>query len=445
MRGLEPLYTAEEMRRAEEGHDVDAMMERAARAVADAVLRRRPDATSVAVVCGRGSNGGDGRIAARMLEAAGRSVAVVEAEAGARVPAADVVVDALFGTGFGGEPRPEAAALIAQMTGDVVAVDVPSGVDASTGEVRGAAVRAAATVTMHGPKVGLHVSPGRAHAGEVEVAEIGIEHVETAHGLVTPGILEAVPARRATDNKYSAGAVLVVGGAPGMTGAVRLAATAALRADAGYVAVAVPPESLVAVETTLLEPVKATWDRVGEVASRVGAVAVGPGLGRSDAARELVREVLALDLPVVVDADALALLEPTERSAPTVLTPHEGELAGMLGEDSAWVRAHRLAAVRQACEWYPATVLLKGADTIVDGTWIHSVDAPQLATAGTGDVLTGVIASFLAKGLSGPVAAAAGAAAHAQAALLGPERGLVASDLVEALPDVLAGMGSTYL
>jgi NAD(P)H-hydrate repair Nnr-like enzyme with NAD(P)H-hydrate dehydratase domain len=119
-------------------------------------------------------------------------------------------------------------------------------------------------------------------------------------------------------------------------------------------------------------------------------------------------------------------------------------LAGMLGEDASWGRAHRLAAVGQACEWYSATVLLKGADTLVDGTWIHSIDAPQLATAGTGDVLTGVIASFLAKGLSGPVAAAAGAAAHAQAALLGPERGLVASDLVERLPDVLSGMGSTY-
>lgn len=444
MSWIEPLYTAEEMRRAEEGHDVEAMMERAARAVADAVLRRRPDATSVAVVCGQGSNGGDGRIAARMLEAAGRTVSVVEAVAGAEVPPAGVVVDALFGTGFSGEPRPDAAALIAQMTGDVVAVDVPSGVDASTGEVRGAAVRASATVTMHGPKVGLHVSPGRAHAGEVEVADIGVEHVETAHGLVTPRILEAVPPRRTTDNKYTAGAVLLVGGAPGTTGAVRLAATAALRADAGYVAVAVPPESLAVVETTLLEPVKATWDRVEELAPRFGAVAIGPGLGRSDAARALVHEVLALDLPVVVDADALALLEPTERRAPTVLTPHEGELAAMLGEDADWVRAHRLEAVRQARAWYPATVLLKGADTIIDGTWVQSIDAPQLATAGTGDVLTGVIAAFLAKGLPGPIAAAAGAVAQAQAALLGPERGLVASDLVDALPDVLAGMGATY-
>ena len=168
---------------------------------------------------------------------------------------------------------------------------------------------------MHAPKVSLHVAPGRWHAGEIEVADIGIEHVETAHGLVTPRILEAVPARRPTDNKYSAGAVLVVGGAPGMTGAVRLAAMAALRADAGYAAVAVPPASLAAVEATLLEPVKVSWDWVGEVAERAGAVAVGPGLGRGDDARALVREVLALDLPVVVDADALALLEPTGRQA----------------------------------------------------------------------------------------------------------------------------------
>ena len=307
----------------------------------------------------------------------------------------------------------------------------------------GAAVRATLTVTMHAPKVGLYVAPGSSYAGEIEVAEIGIEHVETTHRLVTPQILRSVPARKASDNKYSAGAVLVVGGAQGMTGAVRLAAAAALRADAGYVAVAVPPDSLAAVEATLLEAVKATWDRVGELAERVGAVAVGPGLGRTDEARALVREVLALDLPVVVDADALALLEPTERRAPTVLTPHEGELARMLGAETDWVRAHRLEAVRQARERYGGTVLLKGADTIVDGTWIHSIEAPQLATAGTGDVLTGVIAAFLAKGLSGPEAAAAAAAAHGQAALLGPERGLIASDLVEALPDVLCLMGDS--
>src|SRR5438552_8906287 len=178
---LEPLYTAEEMRAAEAGHDVDAMMERAGRAVAEAILERYPDARRIACVCGGGANGGDGRIAARVLREAGRD-AVEEF-----VDGADLVVDALFGTGFSGEPRPEAAALIERMKGaevPVVSVDVPSGVDASTGEVAAGAVHAALTVTMHAPKVGLVVAPGRFHAGEILAADIGLERGETQHRLV---------------------------------------------------------------------------------------------------------------------------------------------------------------------------------------------------------------------------------------------------------------------
>src|SRR5919201_3539038 len=233
-----PLYTADEMRAAEAGHDIEAMMERAGRGVAEVVLRRFPQARRIACVCGRGANGGDGRIAARILREAGRD-AVEELDGGP----VDVVVDALFGTGFHGEPRPDAASLIERMNGagaPVVAVDVPSGVDASTGEVAGAAVRAELTVTMHAPKVGLVVAPGRFHAGEVVAADIGIDHGETRHRLVTEEILARVPRRREGANKYTAGAVLVVGGAPGLTGAACLAAEAAFRADAGYVAVAVP-------------------------------------------------------------------------------------------------------------------------------------------------------------------------------------------------------------
>ncbi|HEX9093559.1 MAG TPA: NAD(P)H-hydrate epimerase, partial [Coriobacteriia bacterium] len=169
---FEPLHTADEMRAAEQGHDVEALMERAGRAVADAVLRRYPDARRVAAVCGKGANGGDGRIALRVLAESGRQTS----EQLDGQP--DLVIDALFGTGFQGEPRPDAAALIERINGagvPVVAVDIPSGVDASTGEVPGAAVRAAVTVTMHGRKVGLVVAPGRFHAGEVEVADIGLE------------------------------------------------------------------------------------------------------------------------------------------------------------------------------------------------------------------------------------------------------------------------------
>ena len=195
---FEPLYTAEEMRAAEQGHDVDAMMERAGRAVADAVLRRYPDARRIAAVCGKGANGGDGRIALRLLAEAGRET--TESLGGEH----DVVIDALFGTGFHGEPRAEAAELIAAINDSpapVVAVDVPSGVDASTGEVAAAAVRADLTVTMHGRKVGLAVAPGRLDAGEVEVADIGLEHTDTRVRRVTEDILQLVPRRSERDTK----------------------------------------------------------------------------------------------------------------------------------------------------------------------------------------------------------------------------------------------------
>lgn len=434
---LEPLYTAEEMRAAEAGHDVDELMERAGRAVAECVLERFPDVRTFALYAGGGANGGDGRIAARILKEHGWTQ--VEENPG-------LVIDALFGTGFRGPPREEAAALIERVNGSsapVVAVDIPSGVDASTGEVPGAAVEAALTVTFHGRKVGLAVGPGRYYAGEVVVADIGLAMGKTAHARVTREILRLVPAKTARDSKYSAGAVLVVGGAPGLTGAASLAAESAFRADAGYVLVAVPAESLPVIETKLLEPVKGTWDELERLVEKADAVALGPGLGRTDEARVLVRRLLGeLDVPVVLDADALFGLEPFERTAPTVLTPHSGELARLLGEESKWVDAHRLAALHRAVERFRSTVLLKGADTLVaspgEQVLVCDLGTPALATAGTGDVLTGVVAAFLAKGLEPRLAAAAAAAAEGVAAeLLEPQRGAVASDLLELLPAAL--------
>jgi NAD(P)H-hydrate epimerase len=435
-----PLYTADEMRAAEEGHDVEAMMERAGRAVADAVLRRYPDARRIAAVCGKGANGGDGRIALRVLAEAGR-------ETSEELDGADVVIDALFGTGFHGAPRDDAARLIDDMlwTGTpIVAVDLPSGVDASTGEIAGAAVVADVTVTMHAPKVGLAVAPGHFYAGDVEVADIGIAPGQTRHRLVTQEILELVPRRHLTDTKYSAGAVLAVGGSPGMTGAICLTAKAAFRADAGYVAVATHEESLPVVEAQVLEAVKVPRDRVDEFAERASALAIGPGLGRGDEERALVRRLLAeLELPAVVDADALFELEPGDWPAPRVLTPHSGELARLLGEDSKWVDEHRLEALRRAVDRYRCVVLLKGSDTLVgapdEGVLVSTAGRASLATAGTGDVLTGIIAAFLAKGMDARVAAAAGAFAHGRAAELAPhEVGLVASDVVAALPSALS-------
>jgi NAD(P)H-hydrate epimerase len=434
---LDPLYTAEEMKAAEAGHDVPTLMERAGRAVAEEALRRYPGARSFAAVCGGGANGGDGRIALEVLRSAGKEVR--EGTDG------DVLIDALFGTGFRGEPRPDASALIDAVNASgrpVVAVDLPSGVNADTGEVAGGAVRADVAVTMHGRKVGLEVAPGRFHSREVVVADIGLEPRDTEHRLVGREVLSLVPRKGERDNKYSAGAVLVVGGAPGTTGAVALAATAAFRADAGYVTVCVPAESLPVVEGRLVEAVKRPLDEVFDAVPRHGALALGPGLGRDPARLDLVRQLLTeTDLPAVVDADALFGLEPFARQAPTVLTPHAGELARLLDRDSAWVDAHRLEAACTTADRFGCLCLLKGADTIVaapgEGVLVSRLEHPSLATAGTGDVLTGVIAAFLAKGVEPRLAAAAGAIACDVAAGFGPDRGLVASDVVSLLPRAL--------
>ncbi len=451
--GYEPLCTAAEMRAAEEAYPgypetIPELMERAGAAVAYEAMRAFPHAHRFAVVCGGGSNGGDGRVAARVLRDAGREA--VETDV---VEGAEVVVDALFGTGFRGTPRAEAAALIERINAcgsPVVSIDVPSGVDASTGEVAGPAVEATLTVTFHAAKVGLHVAPGRFHAGEVVVADIGLAPIRTAARRATPALLAQIPRRSARDSKFSAGSVLVVGGAPGTTGAPVLSAMAALRADAGYVTLAVPRECLAAAEVLALEPVKRgfDWDdapgQILEWAQRAHAVALGPGLGRSDEARALVAVLLErLELPVVVDADALYGLEPFARAQPTVLTPHAGELARLLGCETTWVDAHRLQATRTCMERLDAIVLLKGAGSIVQGRagapCVCDTGPPSLATAGTGDVLTGVVAAFLAKGLDPITAVTAAATAHGLAAAVAPQQaGLVAGDVIARLPGVLS-------
>jgi NAD(P)H-hydrate epimerase len=449
MAELDPLYTAEEMRAAEAGHNVDELMERAGRSVAEFVLDEYGTDESITVVCGPGNNGGDGRVSAEVLREADCDVRVVEArpdDEAKDLGSPGLIVDALFGTGFSGEPRPPAARLIEQVnaTGvDVVAIDVPSGVDASTGEVAGVAIDAAWTVCFHREKVGLRVAPGTFFAGEIELVDIRLDDDrETAHALATSALLERVPLRAPRDTKYTAGSVLIVGGSPGLTGAACLAARAAFRADAGYVTVAAPRDSLPVLEQQLLEAVKRPLEDVWDAVGRSRALAVGPGLGRSPEAKALVRRLLEeTDLPAVVDADALHELEPFTRTGPTVLTPHSGELARLLGEESGWVDAHRLEAARRAVEQFRCVVLLKGDGTIVAAPEARTIVCPgfpSLATAGTGDVLTGIVAAFLAKGIDAQTAAAAAAVAHTEAAAEAPQRaGLVASDVVEMVPYVL--------
>ncbi len=484
----EPLYAADEMRTAEatyRGATLE-LMERAGEGVADAVLRRYPAARRISVWCGGGNNGGDGLVVARLLHQAGRDVEVrLLADEGrlrgdaaenlrrarelglvftAAPGPADVVVDALFGTGFSGAPRDAAAEAIGSINGveaPVVAVDVPSGVDASTGRVAGAAVRADATVTFHGRKVGLVVAPGRFLAGDVEVVGIGLDDgTATRLSRATERILGLVPTRTARDNKFSAGTVLVVGGSSGLSGAPCLAAEAAMRSGAGYVFAAHPAALSLVIELRLLEAVKrplpddgtghlgpAAVDEIVALAGRAGAVALGPGLGRSEGTRELVRTLLErIEKPVVLDADGLWAVAGHHdwvfsRHVPTVLTPHAGELARLLGRDSAWVDARRLDAAQTGADETGAVLLLKGADTIVaapsKGAIVADLGNPGLATAGSGDVLTGAVAAFLAKGMEPQLAAAAAAAAHGVAAGIAAARvgyaGMVASDVIPAL------------
>jgi NAD(P)H-hydrate epimerase len=458
---LEALLTADETRRAEEAHagPLDELMERAGSAVAEVVLRQFPG--TVTVVCGGGSNGGDGKVCARVLREAGRDVTVVEGVGDLGSP--DVVVDALLGIGLKDAPREDAARMIELMNAcgrPVVSIDVPSGVNATTGEVPATAVRATVTVTFGAAKVGLAVAPGRFHAGRVQIAPIGLRPREHEHALVPASALLEVPRKQTSSTKYSAGSVLVVGGSRGLTGAPMLAALAAFRADAGYVAIAAPESTLPVLEGALLEVVKRplpedssgrllprSADAILDAAGKADAVAIGPGLGRSDGTIELVRILLEqLDLPVVLDADALWELEPFARAAPTVLTPHTGELARLLGMDAHELDAHRLDAVRRAASRFGAVVLLKGADTLVasprEGVLVATYGTPALATAGTGDVLTGIVAAFLAKGMEPRLAAATAAVAHGVAAeLLDPQPGSVASDLLPALQRALAGHG----
>ena len=456
-----PLLTAEETRAAEQAHSgsLEELMVRAGTAVADAVDRQFPG--RVAVVCGGGNNGGDGRVCARVLTDRGREVTVVDGFGDLGEP--DVIVDALLGIGLRDAPHEDVARMIERInsTGKpVVSVDVPSGVNASTGEVPGAVVKATVTVTFGAAKVGLAVSPGHLHAGSVQVESIGLGPAGHEHSLVPASVLAEVPRKSSDSTKYRAGSVLIVGGSRGLTGAPMLAALAAFRADAGYVTVAAPESVLPVLEVGLLEAVKRPLvedssgrllpraaEAVLEAAERAGAVALGPGLGRSEGTRELVRILLErLQVPVVLDADGLWELEPFDRAGPTILTPHAGELAGLLGMDARELDAHRLEAVRRAASRFGSVVLLKGADTIIaaprQGVLVAAYGRPSLATAGTGDLLTGVIAAFLAKGLEPVRAAAAGAVAHGLASgLIEKQVGAVASDFLPGIQRSVAGEG----
>jgi NAD(P)H-hydrate epimerase len=471
------------------------LMERAAAGLAARVLELVPEGP-LAVVCGRGNNGGDGLAAARLLREQGRTVRVLllaepdayrgdalanlerlpdglaESFTATRLSGAAAIVDAVLGTGFSGEPREPALTAIDAMNAAseagtrVIACDVPSGVDASTGVAPGAAVQADATVTFNAAKPGLWISPGKGFAGELTVVDIGIPAdgapLSTGFGLIGADVLAEVPRRGSASNKFSSGAVLIYGGSHGLTGAPSLSALAASRAGAGYVTVAVPESIAPVLQIKLLEQMvfalpeqdgalaPGARDRLIERSQRVGSVVIGPGLGREPAMPALVRGLAEqIEKPLVIDADGLhALIGRDEslrnRTAGTVLTPHEGELARLLEIDSSAVSAERLRSARTVAERSGAIVVLKGDDTLVvapDGrVAISPGGAPALATAGTGDVLSGVVGAYLAKQMDPFTAACAAVEAHRRAGVLagldvGTE-GVVAGDVVALLPQV---------
>ena len=496
---LDPLYTAEEMRACDrwaiEEQDLPSLdlMEHASLGLARLTARLARPGLPIRVVIGPGNNGGDGLAAARMLREEGREVDVLTVAAldrlsgdaranldrlpgvapipfeAAALAGSGAIVDAMLGTGSSGEPRDQVATAIAainETNAPVVACDVPSGVDASSGEVVAAAVRADATATFHGSKIGIHVAPGAVHAGDVEVIPIAIPRGgpgPVVAGLISERVLDLFPRRQRYGTKFDSGVVAIAGGARGLSGAPAMAALAAARAGAGYVQVAVPASVAPALELRLLEQMtRALPDTDGthspdgvagflDLAARAGAVVLGPGLDRSEPATAFARGVAAaVEVPLLIDADGLnahaGVLETLrERSATTVLTPHSAELGRLLGRETADVDAHRLACAREAAERSGAVVLLKGDDTVVAAPGgpvaISPGATPALATAGTGDVLSGLIGALLAKGLDAFDAAALGAVAHACAGRAAAARHgadhVIAGDVIDALPDGL--------
>ncbi|HXF57006.1 MAG TPA: NAD(P)H-hydrate dehydratase [Actinomycetota bacterium] len=500
---LTPAESADlDRRSAERGVTTLQLMERAGWEVARAVARlvAAPYGRRAVVLCGKGNNGGDGLVAARYLERAGMGVSVVLMvppddlrgaaahnfrrfhQAGGRwrvfspetlareLARADVAVDALFGTGFRGVPEDGAAAAIRALNASslpVVAVDIPSGVEGESGAVRGEAVQADVTVTFGALKPGVVFYPGAAYAGRVQVVDIGfppdlvrsdlwLVEREDAAALVEPRDPEA--------HKRSVGVVVVLAGSRTMTGAAALTARGAYRAGAGLVTLAVPSGILPVVQGAVAEATFLPLPETGEggaaeegaplLLERLGeadALAMGPGLSRDPSTQALVRRLVAdSPVPVVLDADGLNAFagrgaELADRASELLITPHAGEFGRLTGLSTAQVLEDRVGHARKAAAEFRCAVLLKGPRTLVaepGGTVrVNPTGGPFLASGGTGDVLTGAVAAFLARGLSAADAGVLAAYVHGQAGRMAAEelgeQGVTASDVAARLPAAL--------
>jgi ADP-dependent NAD(P)H-hydrate dehydratase / NAD(P)H-hydrate epimerase len=492
------LYTAQEMSRADSaaqelGIPGGVLMERAGVAMASIALERYSPGQAL-VICGGGNNGGDGFVIARELHRTGVDVAVLatkgeyegdpatnlealrnlqvrfitQEDLDAELEVASLLVDALLGTGFSGEVREKEARIIEKMNSaraPVLAVDVPSGVDGATGEVQGVAVLADVTVCAHAAKVGCVISPGREHAGEVLAVDIGIPpEADVDPSLIwtdAASLRGKIPRTAEPAHKYSAGALLVVAGSRGTTGAPLMVVHGAQRVGCGIVFLATSEGAAPAVDLALTEALvygvaedeqgymaSGALEEILELAGRASALVMGPGTGTGDEGRRLVEGILReVGLPVLLDADAITNLLGTvvlaRRAYPTVITPHAGELGRLLESGAKEVSARRLDSARKAAEQHRCCVLLKGSDTLVvegEKVAVNSTGNVVLATAGTGDLLSGVIGALLSRGMDTYEAARAGAWAHGRAAELWleetgwPAESFVATDLLDYLP-----------
>jgi hydroxyethylthiazole kinase-like uncharacterized protein yjeF len=488
---MQELLTNAEMAHADRlaiagGTPGSVLMENAGRAVADAVQAHHVAARRIVVVAGPGNNGGDGFVAARILAERGYAVRVLligdrarlkgdaasaadqwkgatESAGPAGLADTDLIIDALFGAGLDRVVEGPARTAIEAMNAaraPVIAVDLPSGINGTSGAVMGTAVRASRSVTFFRRKPGHVLLPGRLHCGEVEVADIGIpdsvlDQVRPQTLVNQPGLWgDAFPIPRVDGHKYSRGHAVVVSGGLSFTGAARLAARGALRAGAGLVTIASPPDALIVNAAASLAVMVRRIDGVQGLAAllsdkRLNAIVLGPGSGVGEPTREMVLAALGGNRAVVLDADALTSFaeDPAPlvagmagRSAATVVTPHEGEFARLFNSISEMPKGEsKLDRARAAARATQAVVLLKGPDTVVaapDGRAAIAENAPPwLATAGAGDVLAGFAAGLLAQGMPGFEAAAAGVWLHGEAGREGGP-GLIAEDIPEAVPTV---------
>ncbi|MBV9952631.1 MAG: NAD(P)H-hydrate dehydratase [Acidimicrobiia bacterium] len=446
-----PVVTPEEMAAIDRAapEPVEVLIGRAGAAVAHESISMLGGTYGrrVVVVAGKGNNGADGRAAAERLRRRGVRVVEVDAAAApANLPPADLVIDAAYGTGFRGEYHPPAP-----VPGTpVLAVDIPSGVDGLTGRAGGSPLRADRTVTFAALKPGLLLADGAELAGEVTVADIGLDVSSARTHVVEPAdVARWLPTRPRETHKWRA-AVWVIAGSPGMTGAAHLATRAAQRAGAGYVRLSTPGleddpgKPVEAVSVSL--PAEGWAGAVLDDLERFGGIAIGPGLGTgTETASEVRRLVHHAHVPIVVDGDGLTALGRiaadvvSSREDGTVLTPHDGELARLGGDTD---EPDRIGETRRVASAIGAVVLRKGPTTVVaapDGkVLLATAGDARLATAGTGDVLTGLLGALVAQGVAPLEAAGAAAHLHGRAGALAWRRGMVAGDLVDRLPEALS-------